>query len=137
VRKNCNHFANALVWRLLGKTIPAYVNRLADIGVCCSYFLPKKLLEHAPVGDPTDGGSRAGGIIVSSKTKIVPVVFTGSGTKLGSTSGGGGLFTSLAGAQSSRTDDLTDRREKARMAAMARMERGNTESSHGDTDRSR
>ena len=36
VRKNCNHFANALTWALLGRSIPAHVNRLADIGVCCS-----------------------------------------------------------------------------------------------------
>jgi hypothetical protein len=116
---------------------------LADIGVCCSCFLPKQLLEHAPVGDPTDtGGSRAAGSNLSSKKKNAPAAFTGSGAKLGSaklgsSGGGGGLFSSLTGAQSSRTDDLTDRREKARMAAIARMERGNTESSHGDTDRSR
>jgi hypothetical protein len=138
IRKNCNHFANALTWRLLNRTIPAYVNRLADIGYCCSCFLPRSLIEHAPVGDPTgsSSGSAGGRALAPSKKQTAPAVFTGSGAKLGSSSesGGGGLFGSLRSGTSPRTDDLTDRREKARMAALARMERGNTES---DTDKSR
>ena len=140
IRKNCNHFANALTWRLLNRTIPAYVNRLADIGFCCSCFLPKSLIEHAPVGDPTGSatGSAGGRALAPSKKQTAPATFFGSGVKLGSTSGGdsgGGLFGSLRSGNTARTDDLTDRREKARMAALARMERGNT--NEPDTDKSR
>lgn len=144
IRKNCNTFANALVYKLLGKGIPAYVNRLADIGFCCSCLLPKSLIEHAPVGDPTGSSSSGGGRALAPSKKQVTPVFTGKGATLGgaptTTSGGGGLLGSLraSGSSNARTDDLTDRREKARAAALARMEqaqRGNNETS--DTDKSR
>ena len=52
IRRNCNHIADSLSWKLLNKTIPGHISRLADIGVCCSCLLPRSLLEHAPVGDP-------------------------------------------------------------------------------------
>jgi uncharacterized membrane protein YgcG len=88
---------NAPTWKLLGRMILAYVNRLADIGVCCCCFLPKQLLEHAPVGDMmgTGGGSRSRGARTSSIKKTAPAVFTGSGAKLGSSGGGGGLAGSV------------------------------------------
>ncbi|KAG2374417.1 hypothetical protein C9374_010701 [Naegleria lovaniensis] len=42
LKKNCNHFSNALCQRLLdGKTIPGWVNRSAGIGSFFSRFLPK------------------------------------------------------------------------------------------------
>jgi len=138
IRKNCNHFANALSYRLLQRGIPAYVNRLADIGFCCSCLLPRSLVEHAPVGDPTGSSGSTGGRALAVSKKQTAPVFTGSGAKLGGSSsaggGGGGLLSSLRSGSTPRSDDLTDRREKARMAALARMERGNTES---DTDKSR
>lgn len=145
IKKNCNNFANALSWRLLNRQIPSYVNRLADIGFCCSCLLPKSLIEHAPVGDPTDSGSSGGSggraWAAASKKPMAEAAFTGSGAKLGGSSsggGGGGLLGSLRSGSSSRTDDLTDRREKARMAALARMERGNTASTaESNTDKSR
>lgn len=146
IRKNCNHFANALSWRLLNRQIPGCVNRLADIGVCCSCFLPRSMIEHAPVGDPSGAGFSSGGgggrTYSASKKQTAPAVFTGSGAKLGGSSsgggGGGGLLSSLRSGSTARQDDLTDRREKARMAALARMERGNTAStSESDTDKSR
>jgi hypothetical protein len=40
--------------------MPGHVNRLADIGMCCSCFLPRKL-ENAPVGDPNSSGGGGGG----------------------------------------------------------------------------
>jgi hypothetical protein len=149
VRKNCNHFANALSWALLGRTIPPHINRLADIGVCCSCLLPKDLLEHAPVGDTATDSTR-GGIgggnnnstsqRPSSLKKVAPA-FTGSGIKLGSSSNetksSGGLF-GLAGGGSNNNgkssgDDLVDRREKARKAALARLERNQQDGGGGNT----
>lgn len=140
VRKNCNHFANALVWALLGRQIPGHVNRLADIGVCCSCFLPKKLLEEAPVGHTGPSGGGGGSVYSSggqgasrsgsSGSRTPPrKAFSGSGAKLGSSSndsaggGFGGLLGSIGGSGRKGQDDLTDRREKARKAALARFER--------------
>lgn len=153
VRRNCNHFANALCWKLLNKTIPGYVNRLADIGVCCSCLLPKQMLEHAPVGDELPQGGKAApnsrfmvrpghmpSLQNNETTALRP--FSGSGSRLGDTgtsapsasnSERSGLLsrwtataattTSNSSASSSPQDELTDRREKARKAALARLER--------------
>ncbi|XP_044471299.1 deSI-like protein At4g17486 isoform X1 [Mangifera indica] len=41
--KNCNHFTDDIAWRLTGKHIPAWVNRLARIGALCSCLLPESL----------------------------------------------------------------------------------------------
>ena len=60
ITKNCNHFANALVYTLLAKQIPTYVNRLANLGSFVSCLLPKKMLENAPVGDTNNGSSSSG-----------------------------------------------------------------------------
>jgi hypothetical protein len=57
IRKNCNHFCNALSWQLLRKPIPPYVNRLANIGECCSCILPTTLLGDSPVGGTAAGSS--------------------------------------------------------------------------------
>ena len=137
IRRNCNHFANALVWRLLRRTIPGYVNRLADFGVCCSCLIPKKFLEEAPVGPNAGGGGGSGfqafGRPGGSKKNDgagPTAAFTGSGSVLGSQNqeesrsrvplpgSWRGNATSQKGGES-----LTDRREKARMAALARMEK--------------
>lgn len=167
IRKNCNHFANSFTWRLLQRTIPGYVNRLADLGVCCSCLLPRKMLENAPVGGSSStsstsassssflvkappGRSLTGSTTTSSKTSS----FQGTGMKVGGTSssvsnsydeeqksllsrfslgpilGTTSSNSSAAGNNSSmnqRQDDLTDRREKARKAALARLEKQKTD----------
>lgn len=156
IRKNCNHFANALCWKLLRRTLPGHVNRLADFGVCCSCLLPRKLIEEAPVGDPNRPSSSSSGFSVTagrrsaaSSSKVT--AFSGSGATLGdsSTSGstassgmGGGLLGAVRGrstpSNSSRNDDLTDRREKTRAAALARLERAKAQEANNDSsDRSR
>eukprot|EP00584_Thalassiosira_punctigera_P010055 CAMPEP_0172543962 /NCGR_PEP_ID=MMETSP1067-20121228/14228_1 /TAXON_ID=265564 ORGANISM="Thalassiosira punctigera, Strain Tpunct2005C2" /NCGR_SAMPLE_ID=MMETSP1067 /ASSEMBLY_ACC=CAM_ASM_000444 /LENGTH=250 /DNA_ID=CAMNT_0013330455 /DNA_START=13 /DNA_END=765 /DNA_ORIENTATION=- len=138
IRRNCNHFANALVWRLLGRTIPGHVNRLADFGVCCSCLLPRKLLEEAPVGPNAGGDGGSPGFQTFGRPgrdkkhdgagSSTTASFTGSGTVLGSHNSGERssripLLGSWRGNSSSQKaeDSLTDRREKARMAALARM----------------
>ena len=140
IRKNCNHFANALCWKLLRQTIPSHINRLADLGVCCSCLLPKNLVDHAPVGDPAYDGS---GRPSSSSLNITP--FSGTGSRLGgaeftpTTDASGserqGLLSRTlmpsAGSrtpQQSQRDDLKDRREKAKKAALARLEKQRQES---------
>jgi hypothetical protein len=133
VTKNCNHFANALVWALLRKPIPPHVNRVADVAGCFVGLLPRRLLADSPVG-PNRGGSsgRGGGSAPAA-------AFMGRGARLGGDDGGvsagrGGLFgmgsgnsydSSGGSSTEGKRDELTDRREKARQAALARMERNN------------
>lgn len=130
LQNNCNHFANALCWKLLQKTIPSFINRTADIGACCSCLIPKSLLEGAPVQEQNDNttasysvkapmnrgfGTSAGG----TDTTLPNVAFHGSGARLGGTS---------MPSSSSSNDNLTDRREKARKAALARLEKNGSDS---------
>ena len=163
VRKNCNHFANALVWALLRKPIPPHINRLADVANCFVWLLPKKLLQDSPVGPngrpggssssssnagyQVFGGSRGASPGGSTSTSAPAVAFIGRGARLGgsgsgesqSNSGGGGIFgfgnsnnTSVnASNVNGKNDELTDRREKGRLAAMARMERSNANNKGG------
>lgn len=140
IKKNCNHFANALAYSLLNKKIPSHINRLANIGSCMSCILPKQMLENAPVGDPNQNSSNSGYQVYPSRNQAkidmkqsATSAFSGSGMTLGSssssTSSSGnssrlGNFFGNSGSTAgnkSVSDDLTDRREKARMAAMARL----------------
>lgn len=43
ISKNCNHFTDDISWRLTGKRIPGWVNRLARLGALCSCLLPESL----------------------------------------------------------------------------------------------
>lgn len=137
IKRNCNHFANALVWRLLRRTIPAHVNRLANIGQCCSCLLPKKLLEESPVGPNSGGGGGSGGGFqvygrpgdTKKNDSVSTAAFSGAGNTLGSQDSGSiskvPLLGSWRGGGKKNEETLTDRREKARMAALARFEAKN------------
>ncbi|KAG9146352.1 hypothetical protein Leryth_027522 [Lithospermum erythrorhizon] len=43
ISKNCNHFTDDISWRLTGKRIPGWINRLARVGSFCSCLLPESL----------------------------------------------------------------------------------------------
>ncbi|OIW19741.1 hypothetical protein TanjilG_18551 [Lupinus angustifolius] len=43
ISKNCNHFTDDVSFRLTGKQIPGWVNRLAKLGALCSCLLPESL----------------------------------------------------------------------------------------------
>lgn len=145
VTKNCNSFANALVWALLRRTIPSHVNRLADVGSCCSCLLPKKMLEAAPVGDTNNSNgyqvSGSHGRLTSPgpNKNEMSRPFVGTGNTLGSCNSNnsnsngdstiGMSFQNMLNggrnqlSSNEKVDNLTDRREKARQAALARLER--------------
>ena len=53
VSKNCNHFAEELSMRLLGKRLPSYINRLAKAGEWVKFALPQSCKSLNPV--PSDG----------------------------------------------------------------------------------
>ncbi|XP_057974257.1 deSI-like protein At4g17486 [Malania oleifera] len=50
--KNCNHFCKDICYKLTGKPIPKWVNRLAKIGSVCNCILPETLkitaVQHEP-----------------------------------------------------------------------------------------
>lgn len=121
------------------------MNRLADFGMCCSCLLPRKLLEEAPVGPNAGGDGGNSGFQVFGRPgrdkkddggKPTTMAFSGTGATLGSKDSGQGnsmirvpfLGSLRGGSKGSGEDSLTDRREKARMAALARM---NAESGSG------
>ncbi|XVE98280.1 hypothetical protein REPUB_Repub03eG0092000 [Reevesia pubescens] len=43
ISKNCNHFTDDMAYRLTGRHIPGWVNRLARLGSVCSCLLPESL----------------------------------------------------------------------------------------------
>jgi len=43
IAKNCNHFSDDVSRRLMGRSIPGWVNRLAHIGYMCNCLLPEGL----------------------------------------------------------------------------------------------
>lgn len=77
--KNCNCFAEALVQKLLGKSIPGYVNRMAEIGSYFSCLLPPSITNQAPV----DSTQESNNLLVPSSKSRSSGVFSGKGYKLG------------------------------------------------------
>eukprot|EP01033_Poteriospumella_lacustris_P016361 gene16360-11694_t len=106
---NCNHFANALVQRLLGREIPPFVNRMAYYGGFFACLLPDSSTGAAPVdqgngGNASQGsdssGSFSGGFVGRSSSRLgapktaqstavtTTSAFSGTGRKLGAASDG-------------------------------------------------
>lgn len=60
--KNCNHFCKDVCYKLTGKPIPKWVNRLATIGSACNCFLPETLkitaVRHEPNCQPCESEKR-------------------------------------------------------------------------------
>merc|ERR1712146_379771 len=85
LNKNCNHFAEALIYKLTGKNVPGYVNRLAFMGsfFCC--LMPRDMQNQAPVNSNEDPSSssllNSGGQSSNTSSNFQP--FQGQGYKLG------------------------------------------------------
>jgi hypothetical protein len=103
--KNCNCFSNEFALRLVGKPIPSYVNRLATIGSYCSCLLPPDLQGK----DPTQPG---GGTAAPKKPAYT--AFGGNGQTMSGPS---------CAQSASGPADASDRRDKMRQAALARLDR--------------
>lgn len=54
--KNCNHFCHDICYKLTGKSIPKWVNRLAKIGSLCNCILPDALKSTTVPHDPNFQG---------------------------------------------------------------------------------
>jgi deubiquitinase DESI2 len=117
LRNNCNHFANEFCCKLTQRPIPGYVNRISAVGVCCECLIPKQMLGNgAPVRQHEEESSSLLLTRRAATTTATVTAFAGTGSKLG----GGG--SSASSNKLSSSESLTDRRERARAAALARLE---------------
>ena len=105
VLNNCNRFAEAFARRLgTPHEVPGYVNRLASLGGCLSFLLPKELLMRDPATGHGSGGAGGGGAGGGGGGGA----FAGEGHALlnrgGSAGGGGNAGAGPTAAQLQRTD---------------------------------
>lgn len=111
---NCNSFSEALLQRLVGKSLPGYVNRMAYLGSFFSCLLPPQLANEAPVNAASGGGSAGGR---GAPARITANPFAGAGRKL--------LPAAPASAAASSHNEAADqqeRKEKMRAAALSRLQ---------------
>ena len=109
ILRNCNHFAEAFIKKLLNKEIPGYINRLAFIGSFFSCLIPPQLTNEAPVNDGNNSNTRS----ITESTKPLNA-FSGTGMKLGSD-------TANSGTNAAETISINERREILAKAAAMRM----------------
>lgn len=91
ITKNCNHFANEFMVRLIGQEIPAWVNRMANFGSVCACMLPDQQANNSPVNAPPDSSSgfytRPGRLATHQSTPQTPSSSQAStGRRLGASS---------------------------------------------------
>ena len=116
LRCNCNSFSAELASRLGAEPVPSWVNRLAYIGACFAWLLPRSLTGEAPV---TGGGNEGQPLVTRNAPKPV-AAFSGSGRSLRE-GGTAAEAAPLLGANPS--DERAAMRERAMQAAMARERR--------------
>ena len=116
--QNCNSFAEDFCQRMLGKSIPGFVNRMAYMGSMVQCILPPSLTEGS---DPTQGGggggssSGGGSQNGGNRYSTSQPAFTGAASRLG---GGDTELRPMATASStSMTSEQKEAARKARLAA--------------------
>eukprot|EP01035_Chromulina_nebulosa_P019696 gene19696-25618_t len=86
VNRNCNSFSNELSLRLLGKEIPSYINRMANIGSYFSCLIDPLIANASTNNQPTNQFPQLGATsnYKSQQQAKSFTAFSGSGRKLGS-----------------------------------------------------
>jgi hypothetical protein len=128
--KNCNSFSEALCSKLLRKSIPGFVNRMANLGSYVECCLPPQLTNAQGPGSTGQGQSEntisvsgGGGRVYNGGTRNAAPstsfasTFSGKGSKLGgsnSSSGSSGMKPMAI--QDSSSGDAKERARAARLA---------------------
>jgi hypothetical protein len=116
-----NCFSQALVKKLLKRDIPGWVNRMANIGQCCSCLLPDSLTGKAPVnnGKGSDSGSSGYAAYKQAPVSSNFKAFAGSGVTLGASNDDSSRH--RYSRVTSQEEPIDERREKMARAAAARL----------------
>ena len=83
LNNNCNCFSERISMELLGKPIPGYVNRLANIGSSVSCLIPKSLLGDSPVNESSSSSSGGGYRRINNRNSGISMAPLGAGMTLG------------------------------------------------------
>jgi hypothetical protein len=112
--QNCNSFAEDFCQRLLSRSIPGYVNRMAYFGSMIQCILPPSLTNaEDPVSNST---SRSGGVGGEYRQSQIPRSFSGAGAKLG---GATEMSPMPTASSAGVTNEQKERARKARLDAFA------------------
>jgi hypothetical protein len=141
LNKNCNSFANEFCTRVVGKGIPGYVNRMANIGSYFSCLLPPQVTNG---GAPVDQNGNNGGQASSSSSfngaigrrgekaalipaaSVAPPSFSSSsaGKKLGGTSTPATVSVSSSSSSSGKSNQGVQERRLQLLNAVASRSSG-------------
>lgn len=83
LNQNCNNFAEDFVKKLIGKSIPPFINRLAYMGSLVQCLLPSSLTEQAAPVNNRGGVSSSGRHYGQRNTQAIKAPFSGLGARLG------------------------------------------------------
>ncbi|KAH3762415.1 DeSI protein [Pelomyxa schiedti] len=132
LNKNCNSFSNALCLKLVGKEIPAWINRLAYIGSYFQWALPTQLGGATPATPqlpPTSAAKSftgSGNVLGHSlNSSAMPSYPTTSPNATSSSSPNSAPIPPSSINTSSSTDNTAARRDILANAALRRLESSN------------
>eukprot|EP01031_Cornospumella_fuschlensis_P026562 gene26562-32102_t len=129
LNNNCNSFANEFCLRLLGKEIPGYVNRMANIGSYFSCLLPENAAG-SPVNDPSASNSAGANTGFYSKPgRLASHSAGGSGGTTSALHENKGVKLGGSGSADVVIEDHRERRERMRQAATKRFSSSSNSSS--------
>lgn len=111
--KNCNHFCEDMCFKLTGKTIPRWVNRLARIGSMCNCILPEAFKVPSLCHNPNYQGSENEKKRLRSAFSCLPSIsgpasFSGEDRRSGGGGGGGGKSSRLSSFRGPWNSDKSD-----------------------------
>jgi hypothetical protein len=127
LNRNCNHFSNTACERLLQKSIPSWVNRLAYTGSWFQCLLPPDLGQRTPNAENVSAASSSSSSFSSIRTVQA---FSGEGRKLTDSIGTSTTTSSTSTSATTITSSTAevndgDRRELLARAALRRFESAN------------
>lgn len=84
-KRNCNCFSNAFTRKLIGKSIPGYVNRMADLGAYFSCIVDPMIAAAQAQAAKNGQNNRNGAIQSESRSTAMAVATSSSSRQASST----------------------------------------------------